>query len=93
MEENVLFCLIKDNKLFSNLKVNEDHFIKFKRTFNYIQVFYKKFGNTDVSLMLPKAGINSTELFQYSKTDHKFHLQNLSIPIHKRLPDAGKKAG
>lgn len=61
LELNVLGCLLIKPELMNELIVEDKHFIKHQRTWQFIKACYKKFGALDISLM-------------YSVCSNKYHL-------------------
>ena len=59
----VLSCLLIKPSLMEELKVEDKHFVKHQRIWNFMKAFYKKFKTFDIGLM-------------YSICSNKYHLVN-----------------
>lgn len=68
LELNVLSCLLIKPDLMNEIKLEDKHFIKHKRTWQFMKSFYKKFGNFDIQLM-------------YAVCKNKYHLIEYMIQI------------
>ena len=51
LEMNILTCLLLKPELMNNLKLEDKHFIKTQRMWQFMKAFYKKFETFDVALM------------------------------------------
>ena len=68
LELNVLSCLLIKPDLMKKVRLEDKHFKKHQRTWQFMKSFYKKFGNFDVQLM-------------YAVCKNKYHLIEYMIQI------------
>lgn len=63
LELNILSCLLIKPDLMNELIIEDKHFVKHQRLWQFMKAFYKKFGTFDVQLM-------------YSVCKDKWHIVN-----------------
>lgn len=68
LELNVLSCILIKPDLMKQLKVQDKHFRKHQRTWQFIKACYKKFGTLDIQLM-------------YAVCKNKYHLIEYLIQV------------
>ena len=73
LEISILSCLLQKPKLMEELKLEDKHFIKYKKIWQFMKSFYKKFENFDLTLM-------------FSVCKNKYHLMTYIEFIVKSEP-------
>lgn len=51
LELRIMSCLLVKPKLMEQLIVEDKHFVKFQRLWQFMKAFYKKYGDFDIQLM------------------------------------------
>lgn len=52
LELNILSCLLQRPELMKEVKIEDKHFIKYKKIWLFMKSFYHKFGTFDIELMV-----------------------------------------
>ncbi len=66
LECSILSCLLIKPDLMNQLILEDKHFIGYQRVWKFMQAFYKKFGNFDITLMASVCS-NQKKLIGYIK--------------------------
>ena len=64
LETCLLSCLLLKPKLMDNIKLEDKHFIEYKKIWLFMKSFYKKFGNFDLNIMYSVAS-NKYNFLEY----------------------------